>query len=254
MGTNKVQATSTTVCEKHGCQFVEDEITKMLHGSALNWDPNREYAPHYICAECQQEREDAIKAQEELKEKKEREESIHRGIPRIFHNAKLDDISQHKAVYDFALNGKGFLFIHGTCGTGKTHAMCAIKKHFNTVGKYCELCFASNLFMEIRNSFNNTSKDTEYDIISKYCPKLEYWDKSDRFSIFDDIGAQKLSEYALEVWYTIINERYSSGLKTIFTSNLSLREISVSMSDRIASRLASGIVYEMKGNDRRLIK
>lgn len=254
MNTNQELKANMMTCEKHGTDLTECETVKMLYEASLNWDPNKKYKPHYICYKCEQEREDAIKDAEERKKKKEKEAWLHDGIPRIFHNAKLDDIKQHKVIYDFALNGKGFLFVNGACGTGKTHAMCAIKKHYNATTKYCELCFASNLFMEIRNSFNSDSKNSEYDIISRYCPKLDYWDKSDKFSIFDDIGAQKLSEYALEVWYTIINERYSNGLKTIFTSNLSLKEIALSMSDRIASRLASGIVYEMKGNDRRLTR
>ena len=42
------------------------------------------------------------------------------------------------------------------------------------------------------------------------------------------------------------------GLPTIFTSNITLKEISVLMSDRIASRIASGDVFELKGSDRRL--
>jgi DNA replication protein DnaC len=86
------------------------------------------------------------------------------------------------------------------------------------------------------------------EIIHRCAPDNDY--KS--LCIFDDIGAQKLSDYVLERWYNIIDRRSSMKKPTLFTTNFSPKEIFATMGDRIASRICSGIVYELKGSDRRL--
>jgi DNA replication protein DnaC len=70
--------------------------------------------------------------------------------------------------------------------------------------------------------------------------------------IFDDFCTQKFWDGAIETWFNIINIRYMENMPTVFTSNLTLGEIAISMSDRISSRLASGVVFELKGNDKRI--
>jgi DNA replication protein DnaC len=152
--------------------------------------------------------------------------------------------------------GSGFLFIHGGCGCGKTYLSCAIKHKFNIENIKCDLFFSSDIVLKLKESFQNKNddeKETEFDIIKKCSPSPRE-EKYDFFAIFDDFGAQKLSEYAIESWYHIVDRRYRNNNKTIFTSNLTLKDISLFMSDRIASRIASGIIFEMSGTDKRLIK
>lgn len=260
MSTNEGQAVNTNVCEKHGCELIEMpnfwyEIDLKISGSSTREKTELD------CPECQREMEERLQLNEE-KIKKEEEENrnrdewyrINRGIPKIYQHAEFVLIRDYKVISDFVDSGTGFLFIHGRCGTGKTHLMCSIKKGYNKINHQCSLFFAGKIFLEIKKTFS-VKDDCEERIIEQYAPPVDDpYKPRDNFAIFDDIGAQKISDYVIEVWYNIINERYVNGYKTIFTSNLSLKEISESMSDRIASRLASGVVYEMKGPDRRLVK
>jgi DNA replication protein DnaC len=50
----------------------------------------------------------------------------------------------------------------------------------------------------------------------------------------------------------IIDKRIELGKPTVVTSNLSLSQISQLIDDRLASRLASFELIEMKGEDKRL--
>lgn len=160
-----------------------------------------------------------------------------------------------KSIYDWAQRvckvwEKEFLFVHGKAGTGKTHLACSVAKHIrlngNTGHKRCGYVNASDMFFKLRNTYNESSKRTESDLIEKYRQNIP--------AVFDDIGIQGKKEYVLEAWYNIIDYRYSQCIPTLFTSNLSLDEISGQMSDRIASRLASGKVIELAGEDRRIVK
>lgn len=257
MNSKETQAANTTICEKHGCAFIE--VENELYEIFSKWGKTDYPKTHLKCPECdkEQDEKERIKEDNRIREETERNkrdewDRIYRGIPKIYQHAEFVQIRDHKVISDFVDSGSGFLFIHGGCGTGKTHLMCSIKKGFNENNKYCGLYFASKIFLEIKRTFS-VKEDCEERIIDQYAPPVsDHYYHTDNFSIFDDIGAQKISDYVIEVWYNIINERYMNGYKTIFTSNLSLKEIQQSMSDRIASRLASGIIYEMNGKDKRL--
>lgn len=176
--------------------------------------------------------------------------NILNGIPLEYHGCDFNAINGVDPVREWVRNSNGFLFIYGPTGTGKTHLSCAIKKRCNELGLNCRLIFTSDLFLQIKNSFD--SKDERSgDIIFNVAPdnKLGY---ISQLTIFDDIGAQKITDYVKEVWYNIIERRLRFGCKTIFTSNYKISEISDVMGDRIASRLASGYNFELSGEDRRI--
>lgn len=58
-----------------------------------------------------------------------------------------------------------------------------------------------------------------------------------RCLILDDIGAERLTDWIQERLYLIIDYRYRQGLPTLFTSNLTLKELTDRLSHRIASRI-----------------
>lgn len=68
--------------------------------------------------------------------------------------------------------------------------------------------------------------------------------------ILDDIGAVYNTQYDIVVLSDIINTRYSNGLATIITSNISPSDMGKSLS-RIADRMCSDIVLELRGSGRR---
>lgn len=248
----QVNMTDSKICEKCGAemQYVEDPFSKFfrdmkkqigVHQSEESLDEEPMY--HWICQNCIDIRDKEIERREKEQRGKENYEKAHSGIPPIYRNCKMSDFTNIDRVLEWAKKPSGFLYIHGTTGTGKTHLLCAIKKRYNEIGVKSHLFFSSDIFLEIRNSFNSKDGITEDDIIKKCTSGIAF---------FDDFGAQKNSEFSIETWYNIINTRYMEGLPTIFTSNNTLKEISVLMSDRIASRIASGEVFELKGADRRL--
>ena len=170
-------------------------------------------------------------------------------IPRRFISAKISDF---KEKYDCAYNES--LFIQGACGTGKTHLAVAIAK-----GLYLkriresqkEMDISPDIFynfqeiaIKVKSSFR-TQDESMFDVIR---PCLT------RFKIIDDIGAAKPTETTIEALYLVVNTRYDDCLPTIYTSNLTLKEMSGSYGDRIASRLAACTQIKLVGADRRIIQ
>jgi DNA replication protein DnaC len=62
--------------------------------------------------------------------------------------------------------------------------------------------------------------------------------------VLDDLGAEKLTEWAAGTLYSILNARYQAQLPTIITSN-----VDAAVDDRTLSRYASGVVAIEGGQD-----
>lgn len=137
------------------------------------------------------------------------------------------------------------LFLHSkTAGTGKSTLAIQILKNFIWRGFEGVFITAPALLLELRSCFDSGESEQE---------KINYYSKVDLL-ILDDLGTEKLTEYAEMVLYVIIDKRYSYLKKTIITSNFNLKELSEKLNNRIASRLASGIVYKLDAKDYRLNK
>jgi IstB-like ATP binding protein len=76
-----------------------------------------------------------------------------------------------------------------------------------------------------------------------------------RYAVLDDLGAEKLTEFANEQLYLLIDGRAAKGLPTLVTSNLSIQEIAAVHGDRIASRILGFSAVpprKLEGRDRRV--
>lgn len=106
--------------------------------------------------------------------------------------------------------------------------------------------FVPRLLLEIQATFKHPEK-SELSVVKKYvAPELLVW---------DDFGAEKLSDYAARTLYTILYER--EGKANVFTSNLSLDDIESrdpsGYTQRITSRIAGDArIVCLTGPDRRL--
>jgi len=206
------------------------------------------------CPECSKAAIEKDRQEEQKKKEQWEKERIERGIPHRFLNSSMSDFNNEQIGKWFE-KPENFLFITGPCGTGKTHIACALTMALRKSEKHgrrnCMIVFSSDLFLRIRSSFGQRhiyvgDNESEEEIISSVTKPYIY--------VFDDVGAQKQSEFVIETWYAIIDRRYREAYPTVFTSNMSLKEISIHMSDRIASRLAEGVVVELIGKDRRIKK
>ena len=158
-----------------------------------------------------------------------------------------------------ALDNKGHVFITGDCGTGKTHfgiglllESYADNFYFNEEMdkvdfKHSKPRFLSavEFFLELKASFNASSLEDEKSVLEKYARP--------HVLLIDDVGAEKITDWSRQMFYTLIDRRYVNMRPTIITSNLNMNEFAEKFDDRVASRIADkGEVITLKGKDRRI--
>jgi len=189
--------------------------------------------------------EKAKKFEEERikEEEKQRKQRFLSSLPERYKSADYKDVDFRikKAFEEIKETRKG-IYIYGGVGIGKTHIAVALRKQCYSQELRCRFYNAVDILDKIRDDYRN--KDTyNLDKILDYKGLL----------IIDDIGAEKITEWVLETFYRIINQRYEDMLPVIFTSNFSLGELSERLGERISSRIAGSCeVVELTGNDKRL--
>lgn len=144
-------------------------------------------------------------------------------------------------------NGKGLL-IDGPVGVGKSHlaaaAMTALAKKKFVRGAFH---FVPDLLMKLRSAIGNEDED-ETDIV--------YEATRVQLLVLDDLGSERLTDFAAERLLLIIAGRYHKGNPMIVTTNLSKDGVKDHLGERLMSRLADmtqqiqldGDDYRLKGN------
>lgn len=127
-------------------------------------------------------------------------------------------------------NGENLLFF-GTTGQGKTFMSNCIAKSLLDKGKIVIYQTAFKI-LEILSDykFRRNSSDNEYQY------KLLF--DSDLL-IIDDLGTELTNSFTNTEIFNIINSRLINGNKTIISTNLSLRQIADTYTDRAYSRIAN---------------
>lgn len=165
--------------------------------------------------------------------------------------------SNNKEAYqkakNFISNSRG-LFLFGSVGTGKTHLAKATHEemqrkqgfHYTWHSKFITV---PELLLEIRSCFNKKSLTTEQDVLDDYTNDITHL-------YLDDFGAEKISDFTKETLYLLLCRWEEKEKPKLFiTSNLSLKQISESISDRIASRIVGTcITQRLDDKDWRLEK
>jgi DNA replication protein DnaC len=145
------------------------------------------------------------------------------------------------------------LFVYGPRGTGKTHYACACiweiakTKDPNDIFTKPPAIFlpVPELMLQFKQSYNQGASETESDVLERYS-RIETL-------VLDDLGAERVSEWSIQMLYLLIDRRYRGVKRTIVTTNLALGEIATKLDDRISSRLAEMCVQvKFEGQDLRL--
>lgn len=204
--------------------------------------------------------------------------------------------SQNERAYkfcnDYSQNPKGFLFLYGKAGVGKTHLAVSILKNFLPVeiSDRQKYLLKNSLINEIEYYKKHQASEIQnnYQLIKNYFNKGA-WQFRNASSIFlksiqfalklhelslkddesrimfiknilrydcillDDFGSEKFSDSVRQNFYYLIDECYTNEKPLIITSNESIMEIN-QKEPRIASRLAEGLIINLQGNDFRLKK
>ncbi len=132
---------------------------------------------------------------------------------------RLEAIKYLKNFYDAYKKGektKG-LYLYGNFGCGKTYLISAL---FNELAKKdikSTIIYFPELLRSLKASFSNIEDNYEERFAQV---------KEANLLLLDDIGAEKLSDWARdEVLGVILQYRMEEHLPTFFTSNLSLKEL-----------------------------
>lgn len=139
-----------------------------------------------------------------------------------------DQIKSLKYTYNqalhFANDLRGWLFLMGGYGVGKTHLAAAIANHAVGLGVPTLFLTVPDLLDWLRFNFNNSEVS--------YQERFEEI-RSIHLLVLDDLGTQNTTPWAQEKLYQILNYRYSNQLPVVLTTNLNLEQIE----ERIRSRL-----------------
>lgn len=170
-------------------------------------------------------------------------EYFERHAPRRFAQAVPDDDARDWAARVVARpHDTKSLLLAGPVGVGKTHRAFSILRAVAETGSGIkwQAYTAANLYAALRPR-DERRADAEYESIAD-APLL----------FVDDLGAAKLTEWAEEVTYRLVNHRYENCLPTIFTTNVLPNQLGATIGDRVASRIAEMCDrVALKGADRR---
>lgn len=153
-------------------------------------------------------------------------------IPTIF-RAALPNPKDTDALYGaFRWNGKGFLYLHGDTGTGKSFA-AAWRIYNDTHRRLLEYWDSPALWAE------NASCSASW--LSAYAVCMEranlYAAESAPLLVLDDLGCELESRANAATLNELIGVRYNFGRPTIITSNLTMSEFSKRYQSRMYERV-----------------
>lgn len=209
------------------------------------WDiPERTFQSKICGCEGERRASDELHYRQRLED---RERTLRKsGIPQIYWDIPED------ATYLDAVNDGG-LFIHGLVGRGKTWLSVATMKAWmnRNRGRRAVFTDAMGFFSHIRESYDGG--DTEREAMWRFIGA--------DLLVFDDFGKGRPSEWSLERIEDLVQERYTEGRPTIFTSQWAGSDLiarlgeggSVESATAIVSRIVQRCkTVELTGPDRRM--
>ncbi len=133
----------------------------------------------------------------------------------------------------FKEKGKGLYYYSYTKGSGKTRLAVSLGNALIKVHRArVRFITTIDLLGEIRSTYGKDSETTENQIINAI--------KDVDVLIIDDIGVERITDWAGDIFYNIINGRMISNKITIFTSNSTIDELK--HDERIKNRIEKMVI------------
>lgn len=128
---------------------------------------------------------------------------------------------------------QGLLFI-GPCGTGKTHlAVATLKEFIQKTRKPGLFVDYRSMLHQIRTTYGPAADTTERAVLDRYTmtPLL----------VLDELGAERVTDWTLDIIFYVLNERYMNKRLTLITTNYLLESgpDDQPLEERIGKRLIS---------------
>ena len=165
------------------------------------------------------------------------------GVPRRFWWARFENFNDFGKSYVNYLKKYSKvtplndLLLYGNVGSGKTHLAVSLIAQFIEDGRItpkneCRFLPASEYLFEIKSTYNSESVQTEDNVLDKY--------SNVDLLILDDLGAESVSEWAVDRIRLLVDRRYRNLKPIIVTSNLTPEMIESKIDPRVSSRFAEG--------------
>lgn len=126
----------------------------------------------------------------------------------------------------YADRPRGWLYLWGSCGTGKSHLAAALAHEAAQRGLSTSYASAPALLRWIKAGFKDETSDDRLLALQQV-----------DFLVLDDIGAEyhaKMGDFGDATLFELINHRYLYDRLTVFTSNLRVEDLEPRIGSRIA--------------------
>lgn len=191
---------------------ISPELRKRLEDRGVSLDPT----PPSVVETPQEAEERRLRAQEGTRARWVRR------LPPMYATATLDDLDPPLVWPASSLN----LVLAGGVGVGKTHAAYAQASALVPLGLSCEAWTVADLLEVLRPSDHKAER-----------AQAEYWTRRADVLILDDLGATKVSDWAVETLTALMDARLREGLRTIVTTNCTEDQLEAAWGGRMMDRL-----------------
>lgn len=164
-------------------------------------------------------------------------------VPPEFRTAAYPDLDQQlqsrDVVEGWLDTPSRTLLLVGNVGTGKTHAAYAVLRDAATRGVWAADSTVSGLLKALRPGADPS-------------PLPRRAERAELF-LFDDLAAERATEWAAEQVGEIVDVRYRERRRQIVTTNANREQLATRLGERVVSRLLhSATVVRFDGPDRRV--
>ncbi len=170
-------------------------------------------------------------------------------IPTRFSQASVDDYPRGSTLLDDAVkavdSGHG-LMIWGRRGVGKTHLSVVVLKRRLSEGVPSLFVYVPDMLSRVRDAYSGRGPSA-YELVEGV--------KNIDLLVLDDLGKERVTDWAREQLHIIINHRYAWQKQTVCTSQLGRKALEEHIGDSAVSRLGEMCSWmHIAGRDRRTEK